>query len=141
MSPLPNPARGSAAAVLDRRKVYSPTVFGGTVRGSSRSPAGLLLIGFGAGAGILNLVLLVAGLAGMLYPTAFVVLLAAPLVLFWREAAEVFTDFRGLQKAWGKATSVLDPLTDKVVANWPIPGGGSPETDSSTPRRAGAAPP
>lgn len=70
-----------------------------------------ICVGFGAGAGILNVVLLVAGLAGLLYPTALVVLLAAPLVLFWRNAGEVFTDFRRLGKAWGEAASVLHPLT------------------------------
>jgi YVTN family beta-propeller protein len=49
-----------------------------------------------------------------------------------RDGTKLYITNRGSNSIAGRrhgpgSISVLDPLTDKIVANWPIPGGGSPD--------------
>jgi YVTN family beta-propeller protein len=49
-----------------------------------------------------------------------------------RDGTKLYVTNRGSNSIAGRrhgpgSISVLDPLTDKVVANWPVPGGGSPD--------------
>ena len=49
-----------------------------------------------------------------------------------RDGTRLYVTNRGSNSIAGRphgpgSISVLDPLTDKIVANWPIPGGGSPD--------------
>jgi len=54
-----------------------------------------------------------------------------------RDGTKLYVTNRGSNSIAGRrhgpgSISVLDPLTDKVVANWPVPGGGSPDMGDVT---------
>ena len=54
-----------------------------------------------------------------------------------RDGTKLYVTNRGSNSIAGRrrgpgSISVLDPLTDKIVANWPVPGGGSPDMGDVT---------
>ena len=73
-----------------------------------------IVAAFGAGAGILNVVLFIAGLAGFFSPSVFVLSIAVPLVLFWRDARQTLVNLHALPKRW-QQVSALHPLTGVAV--------------------------
>ena len=73
-------------------------------------PLERITIGFGTGVGTLITVASAAGLAKLLTPQVFVILLLSPLILLWRDVREVFADFRGLELSWAHSASARHPL-------------------------------
>lgn len=81
-----------------------------------RAPLERITVGFGAGAGVLISVLTVAGLAGLLYRSVFLVLLALPLLAFPKYSKDLILDFRTLHRSWQQSATAAHPLTGIAMA-------------------------
>jgi hypothetical protein len=78
-------------------------------------PLERICVGFGAGAGIMISVLVLAGMARMLFPAVLLILLSLPMLGLPRDIREIFVDFRALHRRWGDSPAIAHPLTGVAV--------------------------
>lgn len=73
-------------------------------------PLERISVSFGAGAGLLSVVLVLVGMLRLFYPPVFLVLLVLPLLLFWREVRQTLLDMRALLARWQASPDLRHPL-------------------------------
>ncbi len=78
-------------------------------------PLERITVRFGAGAGILMVVLFLAGMLRLFYAPVFLALIVVPLLLFWKEAFATTRDFRELFENWQTSTAIRHPLAGVAV--------------------------
>jgi hypothetical protein len=74
-----------------------------------------IIAGFAAGLGMVSVALFAAGLAGLLYPITFVLLLALPLAMCWKDARRTLADLAALGQRWQQTDGALHPLAGIAV--------------------------
>lgn len=79
-------------------------------------PLERITVGFGAGAGCLISILVLAGFAGLLYPSVCLILLLLPLAAFPKYCKEILLDVSALNRSWRQSASAAHPLTG--IAMW-----------------------
>jgi len=75
-----------------------------------RGPLERISVSFGAGAGLLSVVLVICGILRLLYAPIFLALLLLPLLLLWRDAWQTLRDLRALLEHWGASPDIRHPL-------------------------------
>ena len=82
---------------------------------ATHGPLEKIVAGFGAGVAVLNVVLFALGLARMLYPAVFLLLLIPPVIFLRDEVRNIFNDFRLLGRSWADAASARNPVAGVAV--------------------------
>ena len=73
-------------------------------------PLERISVSFGAGAGLLSVVLVVLGMLGLFYAPVFLTLLLLPLLLFWQDTWQTLLDLRALLERWRASADIRHPL-------------------------------
>ncbi len=73
-------------------------------------PLERISVSFGAGAGLLSVVLVVLGMLRLFYAPIFLALLLLPLLLLWRDAWKTLLDLRALFERWRASPDMRHPL-------------------------------
>jgi hypothetical protein len=79
------------------------------------NPVDRLTAGFGAGAGLLITALALAGWLRLLYPLAFLSILAAAFLISHREIRGFVSDLRSLQAKWRTSQELTHPITGIAI--------------------------
>ena len=79
-------------------------------------PIDRIMVGFGIGCGLLIPALFVLGLAKLLYPVTFLLLILIPPIFLYRDTVTCCTDLRALHTSWKNSIELRHPMVGIAIA-------------------------